>query len=155
MKVYLDTTVIQVLLFSGFAPLDQERLPETQALFAAIDQRQLDGVVSLYTLQEVYAFCQRVFPADMAGSIARRAFGEICGHEVELIGLVSRQQRLAHRQLFPLADPSDQPHAVAAYLSGCDLIATYDSHFDEIRKTIDTCTPAQVLRRLSIPPPER
>lgn len=148
MKAYLDTVVIQVLLFNRFTLLDQERLPETEALFAAIDQKRLDAVMSLYTLQEIYAFCRNVFPTEIAGRIARRSLGELCIHDIELVGLLSRQQRLAYRQTFPLLDPSDQPHAIAAHLAGCDLIVTYDSHFDSIRNVMEICTPAQILRRL-------
>jgi hypothetical protein len=33
MKVYLDTTVIQVLLFGEYTEKDRERLPETRRLY--------------------------------------------------------------------------------------------------------------------------
>ncbi len=148
MKAYLDTTVIQVLLFSEHTEKDRERLPETQALFEAVDRGQLDAVISFYALQEVYAFCRNTFPADISGRIFRRALAAICEHDVELVGLLSRQQRLSYRGMFNLLDSSDQPHVILAHLTGCDFIVTYDQHFESIRQRIDVRTPAQVLQQL-------
>lgn len=149
MKVYLDTTVIQVLLFGEHTERDRKRRPETLALFEAIDQRKLDAVVSFYALQEIYAFCQNAFPATLSGRIARRALAAICEREVELVGLLSRQQRLLHRRTFDLPDASDEPHVILAYITGCEFIVTYDEHFDAVREKIGVCTPAQILQGLS------
>ena len=149
MKAYLDTSVIHVLLFGEYTERDRERFPETRALFEAIDQRRLDAIVSFYALQEIYAFCRTTFPAKLHGQIARRALATICEHNVELAGLLSRQDRLSHRGTFDLLDPSDQPHAILAYLSGCDVIVTYDEHFDAVRQQIAVCTPAQAMQQLT------
>ncbi|GEM_PF-7002206 len=60
MRVYLETSVVVVWLFG--AEREPERRPATEALFRLVDEGRVQAVISLYTLQEVYTFCEENFP---------------------------------------------------------------------------------------------
>ena len=66
-------------------------------------------------------------------------------NEIELAGLLTREERLRHRALFRLHDLSDQPHAVSAYLNKCEAIATYDRHFQKTKGVLPAYTPEEVI----------
>ena len=70
-KVYLDTTVITWLMFG--AKTDPDRHGEVVDFFAALDAGRLRAFVSIYTLQELCAFCYDNFPAEDAPHVARLA----------------------------------------------------------------------------------
>lgn len=60
MKAYLDTTVVILLLFGQQRHPD--RYAEAAAFFEVVDAGRLQAVVSIYTLQELCAFCYGNFP---------------------------------------------------------------------------------------------
>ncbi len=66
----------------------------------------------------------------------------------ELVGLLSREERLLHRTRFNIDDPSDQPHAICAYLNKCEAIVTYDEHFQKIKDTLPVYTPEEVILKV-------
>lgn len=144
MRAYLDTSVINVYLFGVHSSVEAVRYAATRKLFEALNAKKFHAVVSLYSIQEVHTFCKTIFQDD-AGHISRIALESLFGNEIELAGLLTREERLRHRTRFPLHDSSDQPHAISAYLNKCDTIITYDRHFQKIKSTLAVYTPDQII----------
>lgn len=146
MKIYLDTSVINVYLFGKFSDVDRKKVPQVSLLFKLINAGKIHAVISLYTIQEVFVFCKKIFGSE-AGNIARRAISELFDNEFVLTGLLMREDRLLHRARFDLDDLSDQPHAISAYLNECDAIISYDSHFQKIKDKISVYTPEDIVSK--------
>ena len=121
MKAYLDTSVINVLLFSEYSTKDKKRFPSAKETFDKID----DGVL--------------------------HAIGDLCKHKFELIGLLTRMERLIYKRNFVLEDSTDQPHAIAAHIHSCDYLLTYDHHYDALKNQFHVVTPAALLKKLESP----
>lgn len=147
MKVYLDTTVITLLLFGQTS--QPERHAEVIRFFEALDAGRLQAVLSIYALQELCAFCFDNFAAEQAPRVTRLAFHELLAHELFIAPLLSRMDRIGLSRRFPMHDTSDQVHAATAYKQGCDAIITYDQHYQDIANRILCLTAADVLSRLS------
>jgi len=141
--IYVDTSVVTVWLFGKKQELT--RYPATEQLFGLIETGDIQGLISLYTLQEVYAFCEDNFPSDEVRATAKLALRELLLTELDIAPLLKRTERLLHQRHFPLSDASDQPHAIIAYLNHCQAIVTYDSHFEEISQVIKVYTPEEFL----------
>lgn len=148
MKIYLDTTVVSVQVFGGFSEQERKRHPDVQALFAKIDGGEIDATVSFYVLQELYAICAELADAAELETFAREVLLEILHRRVGIFRLLTREERLIHRRRFTIQDPSDEPHVVAALVSSCDAIVTYDSHFDDIRDLMPVYTPTELIASL-------
>lgn len=113
MKVYVDTSVINVKLFGEYSKIETERYPSVIDIFNRINSGQIQAIISLHAFQEIYVFCKSNFPPDQAGQISRLAFLSLCQNTFDLIGLLTREERLLHRRKFDLPDRSDQPHAIS------------------------------------------
>lgn len=147
MKIYLDTSVINVYLFGRFSEAEAKRFPVVIRFFDLINSNKVHAVISLYSIQEVFVFCKAIFGSE-TGNIARLAFLELFKNEFTLTGLLTREERLLHRVKFILDDLSDHPHAISAYLNDCDAIVTYDSHFLQIKDNISVYTPEEIILKL-------
>jgi len=147
LKAYIDTSVINVYLFGQYSDVDATRIPNVKKLFGQINSHEINALVSLYTVQEVYSFCKRVFPSGDAGKIARVALSDLFKNEFELAGLLTREERLLHRTRFILNDQSDQPHIISAYLNNCDAIITYDAHFKKAANKILVYSPEELISK--------
>jgi predicted nucleic acid-binding protein len=147
-KAYLDTSVVNVLLFSEHSVKDKKRHPSVKELFDKIDAGLVPAIISLYSFQEIFAFCKMTFSVESAGYVAREAMGELCKHQFELIGLLTRMERLIYKRNFVLDDSTDQPHAIAAHIHNCDYFVTYDHHFDPLKNRFRVVTPAELLKEL-------
>ncbi|NOZ70136.1 MAG: type II toxin-antitoxin system VapC family toxin [Deferribacteres bacterium] len=144
MKIYLDTSVINIYLFGRYSETEIRKFSHVSALFNLINSNKIHALISLYTLQEVFIFCKKIF-GPPAGNISRLAFLELLENKISLAGLLTREERLLHRIRFNLDDLSDQPHAICAYLNKCDAIVTYDTHFQKIKDEILIYTPEEVV----------
>ena len=147
MKVYLDTTALTLLLFGQSR--HPQRYAEVKALFEAVDAGHLQAVVSIYALQELCAYCYANFPEEHAPVVTRLAFHELLGHEVLIVPLLTRMDRIVLSRRFPMRDPSDQVHAATAYREKCDAIVTYDEHYREIADRLPCLTAGEVLSQLA------
>lgn len=147
MKAYLDTTVLTFFLFGQSH--HPQRYAEITALFAALDIGRFQAVVSLYALQELCAYCYANFPAEYAPVVTRLAFHEILEHEVLVVPLLTRIDRIVLGRRFPMRDPSDQAHVATAHREGCDLIVTYDEHYRDIAERFPCFTAGELLAQLS------
>ena len=147
MKAYLDTTVITLLLFGAKTQPDRHR--DVVDFFAVLDGGKLQAFVSIYALQELCAFCYNNFPPEDAPHVTRLAFHELLGHELMLVPLLSRADRILLNRRFPMRDTSDQAHAATAFRAGCEAIITYDQHYQDIADRMICLTAAEVLSKLT------
>ncbi|PKO24035.1 MAG: hypothetical protein CVU38_01090 [Chloroflexi bacterium HGW-Chloroflexi-1] len=141
--IYVDTSVVAVWLFGQKS--EPTRYPATQRLFDLIAAGTIEGLISLYTLQAVYAFCEDNLPPDEGRGAAKLALRTLLMTKLGIAPLLKRVERLVHQRRFPISDPSDQPHAIVAYLNDCQAIITYDAHFAEIGEVIDVFTPEECM----------
>jgi predicted nucleic acid-binding protein len=146
-RVYIDTSVANVYLFGQ--AIEVERYLSTEHLFRFLDSRVVDGVISLYTIQEIYSYCQDNFPVDVQRDVIRLSIIKSLQVDVEIAPMLTRLERLVHQRKYPITDSSDVPHAIIAGLRNCDAIITYDSHFDAINSVIMVMTPEEFLRHLA------
>jgi len=147
MKAYLDTTVVTLFLFGQ--QRHPERYAEVKLLFDALDTGRLQAVVSIYALQELTSYCYATFPADCAPQVTRLALHELLGHELLVVPLLTRTERIVLSRRFPMRDPSDQVHAATAHREGCEAIVTYDQHYQDIADLFACLTAAETLEELS------
>ena len=145
MKIYLDASVINIFLFGKHSNVEKDRFPKVEQLFKLINSHKINSLVSIYTLQEIYTFCKKLFPPEDIGRIAKNTLQTLFNNEFEISGLLSRNERLLHRSEFNLDDLSDQPHAISAFLNKCDCIVTYDFHFQKIKDKIPVYSPDEIL----------
>lgn len=148
MKAYLDASVVNVLLFSEYSLKDKKRLLSVKELFEKIDTGLLHSIVSIYSIQEIFAFCKMTFSSENSGQVAREAIGELCKHQFDLIGLLTRMERLIYKRNFVLDDSTDRPHAIAAFIHNCDHIVTFDRHYEALKNQFYIVTPAELLKKL-------
>jgi predicted nucleic acid-binding protein len=149
LKVYIDTSVTNIYLFGKFSEKETSRSLPVHYLFKLINSGKTHAVISLYSIQEIYAFCKKIFHPDEAGHIARLALSVLFQNEFELTGLLRREDQLLHRRKFIMNDLTDLPHAISAYLNNCAAIVTYDSHFQKIKSKISVYTPEELIPLVS------
>jgi len=99
----------------------------------------------MYTLQEVYAFCEANFPQSEAREVAKLALRRLLETEVELAPLLDRRTRILESRRFQLPDRSDQPHAIAAWANHCEALLTYDAHFQAVSQQLRVLSPEEWL----------
>ncbi len=151
MKVYLDTSVISIQLFGDFSESERERYADVQALFARIDSGEITASVSFYVFQELYAICAELADASELEVFVREVFLELLRLKIGIFRLLTREERLIHRRRFTIRDSSDESHVVAALISGCEVIVTYDTHFEDVRDLIPVRTPSELTASLLNP----
>lgn len=152
MKVYLDTSVINVHLFGRYSEIEMVRAPGVDKLFSLINADSINAIVSLYTIQEIFVFCRKTFAGGEAGHIARISLAALFADRFELVGLLSREERLIHRNRFMMSDLSDQPHAISAFINKCNAIITFDKHFKENADLMPAFTPDEFISSFSSNP---
>lgn len=157
MKVYLDTAVVSIQVFGAFSEQERKRYPDVRALFAQIDGGNLEATVSFYVLQELYTICAELVEATELEAFTREVLLELLQRRIGLFRLLTREERLIHRSRFTIHDPSDEPHVIAALVSNCNAIVTYDTHFNDVRHIIPVLTPTELMEHLldsaAQPPP--
>lgn len=139
--------MINVYLFGAYSEIETKRAAHVNKLFELINAHQIHAMVSLYTLQEIYVFCKRVFSTNAVGQMAKLALSTLFNNKFEFCGLLSREERLLNRARFNINDLSDQPHAISAYLNKCDAIVTYDDHFQQIKDKINVYLPEEIIAK--------
>ena len=145
MRLYLDSSVTNVYLFG--AVKEPHRYPDVVRLFSAISANEVDGVVSVYTVQEICVYCYEFFPEESCAEIARLAIHKLMGTRLHLVPLLTREEKTRHARSFQMRDPSDQPHVILAYLYHCDAIVAYDEHFKDTSHLVPYLQPDAVLTR--------
>ena len=70
-------------------------------------------------------------------AFGKAALEKVFSLPLQILPFVSRVERLRHARRFTqLRDASDVPHAIAAYVYGCEAIVAYDDHFKAITHLI-------------------
>jgi len=67
--------------------------------------------------------------------------------DIEIAPMLERGLRIMHSREFGMEDKSDIPHAISAFIEGCDYIVSYDSHFKALTK-IKSLTPGELLESI-------
>ena len=143
MRAYLETSALVVYCFGR--RLEPERYKSVKALFDKINSQDITGIVSFYSLHELFIFATENFSADISRDIGKKALEEILKTRVEIVPLLNREQRIRYASDIKLKDPSDIPHAILAFIEKCDCIVTYDAHFDDISTIIKINQPEKLL----------
>lgn len=125
--------------------LEPNRYNSVKALFDKINSDKITGVVSFYSLHELFIFARENFSPDISRYIGKTALEEILKNRVEIIPLLNREDRIRYSNNIKLNDASDIPHAILAIIEKCDCIVTYDSHFDDINTIIKIFRPEELL----------
>ncbi len=108
-------------------------------------------MISVYTVQELCAYCRDFFPADVFAMTARLAIYKLTGVRLQLVPLLTREEKVRHARGFPIRDSSDQPHVILAHLHYCDALVAYDEHFTDTSHLIPYLHPDEALNWLKTP----
>lgn len=99
-------------------------------------------------MQEVCAYCADSFPAELVAVVSRLAIHQLLGNQLGLVPLLNRMERLLHGRKFSIRDASDQPHVISALIHHCDVIVTYDTHFQDVADLVPCLLPEETLALL-------
>lgn len=143
--LYIDTSVL--LVYTLTQAVEKERYPSTERFFAKISDGSLSGATSFYALHEIYVFSIDNAPNFSTGAaFGKGALERVLRLPLQILSFVSRSERARHARRFSaLRDASDVPHAIAAYVYGCEAIVAYDEHFDAITDLISHKEPEDYL----------
>jgi len=143
--LYIDTSVL--LVYTLTQAVEKHRYPSTEKLFAKIIDGSLSAATSFYALHEIFVFAIDNAPDFPTGSaFGKAALEKVFTLPLQILPFVSRVERARYARKFSaLRDASDVPHAIVAYVYGCDAIVAYDHHFESIAHVIPHRTPEDYL----------
>lgn len=143
--LYLDTSVL--LVYTLTQSVERMRYTATRAFFAQVKSGALSAATSFHALHELHLFALTNAPDQATGAAyGKEALAQILALPLQILPLVSRVERGLHSRTFhALRDPADIPHAIAAWVSHCEAIVTYDTHFKAIAPLIPYRTPEDFL----------
>jgi predicted nucleic acid-binding protein len=143
--LYIDTSVL--LVYTLTQSIEIERFKITDKFFTKIISGEITAATSFYALHEVYIFALENAPDLETGyAFGKAALVKILSTPLRIFPFVSRTERRVLAGKFTgLKDPSDVPHAIAAFAFGCDAIVAYDEHFQAISHIIPYKTPEDYL----------
>ena len=143
--IYLDTSVL--LVYTLTQSIEVERFRAVDRLFLQIVSGAISATTSFYALHEVYVFALENSPSLEVGyKFGKLALERVLASPLRILPFASRTERARLRRRFSLLrDPSDIPHAVAAYLAECEAIVAYDDHYKAITHIIPYKTPQEYL----------
>jgi len=142
-RAYLETSVIIVYCFGE--ELEPARYKPVKSLFDKINSNGIEGVVSFYSLNELFMFAIENFPSNISRIVVKKVIKKLFETEIEIIPLLNREQRIQYSAGIKLNDASDVPHAILSLIEKCDCIVTYDSHFNKIDNIIKIRKPDDLL----------
>ena len=83
---------------------------------------------------------------DLGFEFGKTALQEILKTPIRLLPFVTRMERRRMAGRFAsLRDASDLPHAISAYVSGCEAVVAYDDHFKAIDDIIPYRKPEEYI----------
>lgn len=141
-RLYLDSTILITFVFGS--KLEPDKFDCVSRLF---NYENIDLVTSLYALIELYNYPIFNFEMDEQEKrlLAKSVIISALLTETEIVPMPPRAIRSYYNNTFKMSDKSDIPHAILAYIEGCDYIVTYDRHFRDIGDKIRCITPEGVL----------
>lgn len=143
--LYIDTSVL--LVYTLTQELEKDRYLHTEKFFAKIIAGSLSAATSFYALHEVHVFAIDNAPDFPSGAaFGKAALEKVFALPLQILPFVSRGERTRHARRFgALRDASDVPHAIAAFVYGCEAIVAYDDHFAAISDIIPYKKPEDYL----------
>lgn len=143
--LYLDTSVL--LVYTLTQAVEKSRYEATVSFFAQLRKGLFTGATSFHALHEVFLFALANAPDISTGSAyGKAALAAILALPIQVLPFVSRLERSLHSRKFrALGDPADVPHAVSAWVSQCEAIVRYDTHFRAIAHIIPCRAPEDLL----------
>jgi predicted nucleic acid-binding protein len=143
--LYLDTSVL--LVYTLTQSIEVDRFRAVDNLFSRITSGAVSAATSFYALHEVYIFAIDNSPSQETGcAFGKLALQKLLATPVRILPFVSRSDRVrAARKFTALRDKSDLPHAICAFVAGCEAIVAYDDHYKAIGHIIPYKTPSAVL----------
>ncbi len=139
MRLYLDTTVLAS--FTLFKDKEVKKSKSVNVLLNLCTKRGIKFVTSFYSLHELFLISHD-------RDAGRDAVLHVLDFKPEVVGFLTREQRLMHQSEFVMKDRTDVPHAIMAHVENCDYIVTYDSHFDAVSDVIGVVTPDELINKL-------
>ena len=139
--LYIDTSVL--LVYTLTQAVERARHQHTEKFFAKVGEGSVSAAPSFYALHEVYVFAIDNAPNFQTGAAyGKAALEKILALPLQILPLVTRAERAGHAPMSnALRDASDMPHAIAAFVYGCDAIVAYDEHFTAIADIIPHTQP--------------
>ena len=110
-RIYLDASVVNVRLFGQ--EKEAERYAHVLRLFEAIDEGKVVAIVSIYTLQEICIFCRDRLTVKEPEKVAWLALRELFQHELGVVPLLTRMQKIVHSRTFEIAPNPDASQGCA------------------------------------------
>ncbi|MSP41280.1 MAG: PIN domain-containing protein [Deltaproteobacteria bacterium] len=143
--IYLDTSVL--LVHTLTESIERNRAKDVRGLFSKIDSGLIAAATSFYALHEVFVFALENAPdVDTGSAFGKAALQKILADRLMILPFVTRTDR---RRLAPrfsaLKDSTDLPHAISAYVAGCEAIVAYDEHFRAISAIISYKSPGDCV----------
>ena len=146
MSVYLDTSVLIPFLFEETGqPIKAE---SAKRLFHAIADQQTSGLITFYTLPEIYAYVVENYVESQVNETVRVGLVELFRAPLIVKPFVDRVDVEKFRRRFTISDASDVLHVAAAVHYGCSAILTFDHHFAQVANVIPVYTPNEFLATL-------
>ena len=142
--IYLDTSVLLVYTLTRSAEAARSRAVD--ALFTKINSGSTPASTSFYALHELYVFAlENVSDPETGYGFGKAALQTVLRTPLRILPFSPRtERRRLARRFVALKDASDIPHAVSAYLAGCEAIVAYDDHFRTISRIIPYKTPEDI-----------
>jgi len=143
--LYLDTSVLAAYTLAR--EKEKKRFVATSALIEKIDKREYKALTSFYSLLELFTIAYENAPDfEVASQDAKDVLIEVLQTRVAITRMLTREEKLTRMPQFRLIkDSTDIPHAISAFLFGCDKIVTYDEHFQAINHILPVVTPEDLL----------
>ncbi len=141
MNIYLDTSVIiPILLGEG---TDSKHM-DGKVLLEKIEKGELRGYISLYSFSELINYIEEHFDENLAQEVFRESMIELLSYPLNILKYPDRNELNSFRRKFTISDSSDVLHVVLAMKAECEVIVTYDTHFQEVKDVIKVKIPGEV-----------
>lgn len=143
--IYLETS--SLVAYTLTRVREPARYQEMAQLINKINGGEIEAITSFYALLELYMVAMNnAVDARQGTRDGKAVILEILRTNVDLVPLLRREERLVHTRRFAaLRDSDDIPHAITAYLHGCQVLITYDTHFQTTANLIPYQSPSEFL----------
>lgn len=143
---YLDTSVL--LAYTLMRQQEPQRYQAAATLFELVSSGEIKAVTSFYALHELLVIATINTEPDweIGSALAQEAMLALLNTPLLYVPIPRREDKILHARLFSaLPDATDLPHAIAAYVAGCEAIVAYDEHFRAISHILPYLTPDEVV----------
>jgi predicted nucleic acid-binding protein len=147
MSVYLDAGVLISFLYAETDAADKAEA--SARLFEQIQSQRVLGLVTFYTLPELYSYVALHYTRELVDETFRTSLVELLSYPIILKPFVERSELEKLRRQISIRDSYDIYHVVSALHYKCSAIITFDHHFHQVRDIIPVYTPQQYFNFLA------